>query len=118
MGSRAAVKSVTRNRRLHFHWVQAHKVIEGNKIVDGIAKSGVRLLWNVLPKCKTAKFMCKAVDQKYIIYQLALDRSDSRNMILAQSADLQNGNNRSWRLPEMLKARHQENHRPYLAKSR
>ena len=39
--SKATVKSVPRRKRLHFYWT--HKFIEGNEIVDEIAKSEMRL---------------------------------------------------------------------------
>nr|AMS38355.1 hypothetical protein [Bactrocera tryoni] len=110
LGSRAAVESVARSKQLHFYWVPGHKGIEGNEIVDEIAKNGVRLTsenvinigkpmhclyddldrsmvkkiktrWNELPGCKTAKVMCKTVDRKYTKFLLALDRRDCRNMM-------------------------------------
>ncbi|XP_054083537.1 uncharacterized protein LOC128920393 [Zeugodacus cucurbitae] len=110
LSSRVAEMRVARNMRLHFYWVPGHKG-NGNEIVDGIAKSGVQLSpgnminigkpmhilyddidrktrhrklisrWKDLPGCKTAKVMCKSVDQKYTRFLLELDRKGCRTMV-------------------------------------
>lgn len=53
--SKTAVESVARNKILHFCWVSGHKGIYGKETLYEVAK-GVSV-W------KTAKTMCKAVDQ-------------------------------------------------------